>query len=82
MIDLILSKIKFILIIFYLLFNLTFAIKNKEDAPEVTIKYGTLRGFNLKLNSTEGTVKEADIFLGIPYATPPVKNLRFEVNSL
>ncbi|KAH7725692.1 GES-1 protein [Aphelenchoides avenae] len=43
-------------------------------AQQVTVKTGTLQG--IKLNLSDGSV--ADVFLNIPYAKPPVGDLRFE----
>lgn len=47
----------------------------QEQNPEVNTKYGRVRGVWLK------TARDADIvgFLGLPYAQPPVDDLRFEV---
>ncbi|XP_078243249.1 fatty acyl-CoA hydrolase precursor, medium chain [Pogona vitticeps] len=42
--------------------------------PEVATKYGLLRG---KLASVEGTSQPVNVFLGIPFARPPVGALRF-----
>lgn len=42
---------------------------------QVQTNYGTVEGFS---HTTPGGVK-ADIFLGIPYAEPPVDDLRLEV---
>ncbi|KAH7693772.1 acetylcholinesterase-like protein, partial [Aphelenchoides avenae] len=43
-------------------------------AQQVTVKTGTLRG--IKLNISDGSV--ADVFLNVPYAKPPIGELRFE----
>lgn len=45
--------------------------------PQVTTKYGTVEGFGYV---TPMGVK-ADIFLGVPYAQPPVGELRLEVSK-
>ncbi|MCL4150148.1 UNVERIFIED_CONTAM: hypothetical protein GTU68_031973 [Idotea baltica] len=41
----------------------------------VTTKYGSLRGVVINLSSRG--LGDAEVFLGIPYATPPIGNLRF-----
>ena len=46
-----------------------------SNAIEITTEQGTLKGFEQK--SRNGTKFQA--FLGVPYAKPPVGNLRFEV---
>lgn len=43
----------------------------------LSTKAGDLEGFTYEL--TDGQL--ADIFLGIPYASPPVGELRFEVST-
>ena len=58
-----------------LLFSfLSFAV-SLED-PVVETKYGTIIGSNV--NISDGKV--AHFFTGIPFAKPPVGNLRFEVS--
>ncbi|XP_054856542.1 fatty acyl-CoA hydrolase precursor, medium chain-like [Eublepharis macularius] len=42
--------------------------------PEVLTKYGRLRGQRIKVSALK---KDVDVFLGIPYAKPPVGHLRF-----
>jgi hypothetical protein len=44
---------------------------------------GPIKGFKFKLPVIERDktdIKTANIYLGIPYAQPPVKDLRFEVS--
>lgn len=53
------------------LLSLAFAaLTLAQDAPTVTVKNGTLRG----LHSQEW---DQDFFLGIPFAEPPLGDLRF-----
>ena len=51
---------------------------NSEDIskPRVKTEYGWIEGFHYP--SAEHNIN-ASIFLGIPYATPPVGELRFKV---
>ncbi|XP_019391416.1 PREDICTED: fatty acyl-CoA hydrolase precursor, medium chain-like [Crocodylus porosus] len=44
------------------------------ERPEVVTKYGRLRG---KEVAVKGTDKRTQVFLGIPFAKPPVGSLRF-----
>jgi hypothetical protein len=46
-----------------------------HGGPTVSTKYGKLKG----IKSVSRGGKEYFEFLGIPYAKPPTKNLRFEV---
>lgn len=46
------------------------------SSPIIDTKYGQLEGFTTKLQ--DGT--EAAVFLGVPYAQPPVDELRLEVS--
>ena len=46
-----------------------------ESDPIINTRYGSIKGFQLR---TERGF-EAEIFLGIPFAKPPVGELRFEV---
>ena len=52
-----------------LLFNVVFS------SPIIATEYGKIEGFSLFL--TNGN--KANIFLGIPFASPPIDELRFEV---
>ncbi|KAI1711722.1 carboxylesterase family domain-containing protein [Ditylenchus destructor] len=47
-------------------------------SPIVETKYGLVEGFVHEIGSDGGHRLTADIFLGIPYAKPPVGELRFE----
>ena len=46
--------------------------------PIVKTKYGNIQGFEFK--AARGS--EAEVFLGIPFAKPPVGELRLEVRYL
>ncbi|XP_043350933.1 fatty acyl-CoA hydrolase precursor, medium chain-like isoform X3 [Dermochelys coriacea] len=53
----------------------TFTVNGQNAAhPEVVTKYGKLRGQQIKVDGAEAHV---DVFLGIPFAKPPVGHLRF-----
>lgn len=45
-----------------------------EDDPQVCIQSGCVKGTTFK-----GNIKEFDGFLGIPYAKPPINELRLKV---
>ena len=47
-----------------------------EDAPLVEIEDGHLRGVFME---TKGKLEKFSAFMGIPYARPPLGELRFEV---
>lgn len=51
-----------------------------SDEPIITTKYGTIHGFKhiIGILPEYGEIT-TDIFLGIPYAKPPIDDLRFEV---
>lgn len=62
----------------FLLINfIVIVINANKSSNEVFVetKFGKLKGFQLDLDDD----KTANIFLGIPYAKPPVSELRFEV---
>ncbi|NXP47622.1 SASB hydrolase, partial [Heliornis fulica] len=42
--------------------------------PEVVTKYGTVRGYQFQVDAAERSV---NVFLGLPFATPPIGPLRF-----
>uniref|UniRef100_A0AC34GG74 Carboxylesterase type B domain-containing protein n=1 Tax=Panagrolaimus sp. ES5 TaxID=591445 RepID=A0AC34GG74_9BILA len=46
--------------------------------PIVTTEYGTIEGINYETL----TGFQTEMFLGIPYAKPPINELRFEVRQL
>lgn len=43
--------------------------------PKASTRYGELEGFTYPMKNG----KEAQVFLGIPYASPPIDDARFEV---
>lgn len=52
-----------------------------DDTPLVRTKAGLVAGFRhlIGVHPSTGHRTEADVFLGIPFAQPPVGKLRFEV---
>ncbi|XP_065589254.1 fatty acyl-CoA hydrolase precursor, medium chain-like [Cyrtonyx montezumae] len=46
----------------------------KAEQPEVVTKHGAVRGYQMKVDAAERSV---NIFLGLPFAKPPVGPLRF-----
>ncbi|XP_077687209.1 fatty acyl-CoA hydrolase precursor, medium chain-like [Eretmochelys imbricata] len=52
----------------------TFFTGQNAAHPEVVTKYGKLRGQQIKVDGAEAHV---DVFLGIPFAKPPIGPLRF-----
>lgn len=58
----------------YFLINLFLLLLCQEDTF-VDTKFGRLKGFKLDLIDN----KKVNIFLGVPFAKPPISELRFEV---
>ncbi|XP_075621628.1 fatty acyl-CoA hydrolase precursor, medium chain isoform X2 [Balearica regulorum gibbericeps] len=50
------------------------ATGQKAEQPEVVTKHGTVRGYRFKVDAAERSV---NVFLGLPFAQPPVGPLRF-----
>ena len=68
---------QFISFIFQTVVNyFCFVCNNSKHGPIVATDYGKIEG--LALQTTLGF--KADVFLGIPYAKPPIGDLRFEVS--
>lgn len=63
-----------LIILFFILAGLDFI----EGNPIVSTRYGKIEGFWLDLE--DGS--RADIFLGVPFASPPIDELRFEVKGV
>lgn len=61
--------LKAIILLFCLFNYLECSIINENGVPTVTLSYGTIQG----IQDTNATM-----FLGVPYAAPPVKNLRWK----
>uniref|UniRef100_A0A8C5W8H1 Carboxylic ester hydrolase n=1 Tax=Leptobrachium leishanense TaxID=445787 RepID=A0A8C5W8H1_9ANUR len=64
-----------------LMYFLVFVVQGAKDAPGyaasrslLTTKYGQLQG---KTNTVKGTDRAVHVFLGIPFAKPPIGELRF-----
>lgn len=53
-----------------------------SEQVKLNTKFGELRGFLSEpfYDDDDGSWKRAEIYLNIPYALPPVDNLRFEVS--
>lgn len=69
------------MIFYFLFFLIIFPIVYGENAFNgvnetfVETKFGKLKGFQLELDNE----KKVNIFLGVPFAKPPISKLRFEV---
>uniref|UniRef100_A0A914Z1W1 Carboxylesterase type B domain-containing protein n=1 Tax=Panagrolaimus superbus TaxID=310955 RepID=A0A914Z1W1_9BILA len=66
----------FLLIIVTILFSSNFCESIVD--PIVETPYGSVEGFTYSTASGS----DAEIFLGIPFAAPPIADLRFEVISM
>ncbi|KAM8799200.1 fatty acyl-CoA hydrolase precursor, medium chain-like [Eudromia elegans] len=54
-------------------------IGQNTEQPEVVTKYGRIRGNRVRVNAAKRSV---DVFLGLPFAKPPVGPLRFSEPQL
>lgn len=65
-------------LVLFLLSASFYRVLHGEPDPSdiVSTEYGKLQGFTL----TTGDGFQADVFLGVPFAQPPVGDLRFEVS--
>lgn len=46
----------------------------KSEQPEAETKYGRVRGYQFRVDAAE---KSVSVFLGLPFAKPPLGPLRF-----
>ena len=53
------------------------ALTIPSEKPLVETKYGRIFGKNRHFSDEDSDIKNVNTFLGIPYASPPVKSLRF-----
>ena len=67
-----------LLILSLLLFPLPIT---SNDPFLVQTTYGTIRGFPLNIDE-DTTPKTVKMFLGIPFAKPPINQLRFEASII
>lgn len=60
----------------FIFLTLSFYSSTIAAALKASTRYGDVEGFAYRMKSGE----DANVFLGIPYASPPTGALRFEVN--
>ncbi|XP_070538201.1 neuroligin-4, X-linked-like [Ptychodera flava] len=53
------------------------AVTAQGDAPVVNTKFGQIRGKQVSLRLNNPYLRDANAYLGIPYAAPPTGSLRF-----
>lgn len=62
----------------FVLLSVAALVSGNEDFKIVQTEHGTIRG---KLESTKFDAKPYYAYRGIPYARPPVNDLRFKVSN-
>ena len=60
------------------LFSLLCVLTPSVIGIEVSTKYGTLKGLTVPFPNATGAFKAVDVFLGVPFAAPPVGKRRFQ----
>lgn len=53
-------------------------VQSADDTVVITTRYGSVRGVIRRFQSINKPIKTVNKFLGIPYAAPPVNELRFK----
>ena len=61
---------------YFALFFVSLTLAEDSVNPVVATEYGTIEGFNYE--TPDGF--KVEMFLGIPYASPPINELRYEVS--
>lgn len=76
-------KTLFLNAVFWYLYLAVISLQFEEKFPVVEFPEGKVRGFTVLLENTgvseDTRIRNADIFLAIPYAQPPIDELRLEV---
>ena len=60
------------------LFSLLCVLTPSVIGVEVSTNYGTLKGLTVPFPNATGAFKAVDVFLGVPFAAPPVGKRRFQ----
>ena len=72
------STLTYSLVLLSLICSVYLGANQEEDGATIKTKLGVVKGFNQKISVRNGKDVTVGTFLGVPYARPPIGDLRLQ----